>query len=195
LCRASAWILAASIPMRIYSTAQGQAHDHVNRIYRDSRGVLWICTDEGLSRFDGNHFVNYTVSSGLPHIHVNDMLETGAGEYWIATDGGLARFHPDGRLKRFVTSAPADLAEALRVNALADCTIEELGFFGQIQGAIRSLQTGDHAIVRLVHSPTSAESSTCPSLIEESVGMGSHPAPCVYVNNVFRNLAALYIDR
>lgn len=71
---------AEVLPVRAYTTAEGLAHDHINRIFPDSRGFLWICTDDGLSRFDGNQFVNYTTASGLPHMHVNDMLETRGGE-------------------------------------------------------------------------------------------------------------------
>src|SRR5436190_20332795 len=85
---------AKALAIRAYTVADGLAHDHVSRIYRDSHGFLWICTDEGLSRFDGHQFVNYTVRQGLPHIHVNDILETSKGEYWIATDGGVALFRP-----------------------------------------------------------------------------------------------------
>ena len=120
LCLAMAGASAASLPIRIYSTAQGLAHAHVNRLYRDSRGFLWVCTDEGLSRFDGSQFVNYTVASGLPHIHVNDLLETRSGEYWVATDGGVARFHPNGQPKRFVTFVPPGLPDAERVNTLLE---------------------------------------------------------------------------
>ncbi len=112
LCLAAAGARSASLPIRIYSTEQGLAHDHVSKIYRDSHGFLWICTDEGLSRFDGHHFVTYTVASGLPHIHVNDLVETRSGEYWIATDGGVARFHSDGRPKRFETFASNGPPEA-----------------------------------------------------------------------------------
>ncbi len=117
---ASGWARAGPLPIRVYTTEQGLAHDHVNRLYLDSRGFLWICTDEGLSRFDGNHFVNYTVAGGLPHIHVNDMLETRSGGYWFATDGGVTRFDPHGQPKRFVTYAPGGPPEALRVNSLAE---------------------------------------------------------------------------
>ncbi|HKQ73697.1 MAG TPA: two-component regulator propeller domain-containing protein [Blastocatellia bacterium] len=63
---------------------------------RDSRGFLWFCTGEGLSRFDGYSFVNYGVTEGLPHPTVNDLLQTRSGDYWIATNGGLCRFNPKG---------------------------------------------------------------------------------------------------
>jgi len=56
---------------------------------RDSRGFLWFCTQEGLSRFDGYSFTNYGVDQGLPHPTVNDFLETRNGELWVGTNGGL----------------------------------------------------------------------------------------------------------
>ena len=63
--------------------------------------IRWICTDEGLSRFDEREFRTYTRQNGIPHIHVNAILETRDGEYWIATDGGVARFHPRDPGKQF----------------------------------------------------------------------------------------------
>jgi ligand-binding sensor domain-containing protein/signal transduction histidine kinase len=90
-------VFAETLPIRAYTTVDGLAHDHVNRIYRDSRDFLWICTDDGLSRLDGRRFVNYTVATGLPHMHVNDIVEARNGDYWIATDGGLALLRPDAR--------------------------------------------------------------------------------------------------
>src|SRR5438552_8052248 len=85
---------AGPLPLRHYSTSNGLVHNHVNALYSDSRGFLWICTDEGLARFDGQRFKTYTRQNGIPHIHVNAILETHDGEYWIATDSGVARFHP-----------------------------------------------------------------------------------------------------
>ena len=87
---------AERLPLRIYTTADGLAHDNVIRIVRDSRGFLWFCTADGLSRFDGYSFVSFGVAQGLPHPRVNDFLETRDGGYWIATDGGVTRFDPRG---------------------------------------------------------------------------------------------------
>ena len=49
---------AETLPVKSYTTSDGLAHDRVNRIVRDSRGFLWFCTSEGLSRFDGYEFNN-----------------------------------------------------------------------------------------------------------------------------------------
>src|SRR5213082_2357423 len=87
---------AERLPLKTYTTADGLAHNVINKIVRDSRGILWFCTAEGLSRFDGYTFTNFGTGDGLPHAVVNDLLETRAGEYWVATGGGLVRFDPKG---------------------------------------------------------------------------------------------------
>jgi signal transduction histidine kinase/ligand-binding sensor domain-containing protein len=93
------------LPIRAYTTAEGLAHNTVNKIVRDSRGFLWFATNDGLSRFDGYGFGNYSVEQGLPHRMVTDLLETKSGELWVATFGGLVRFRPDGIPDERVVSA------------------------------------------------------------------------------------------
>ena len=74
--------------VRTYSTVDGLAHSRVSGITRDSRGFLWFCTGDGLSRFDGSRFTNYNVEDGLPITSITHLLETRNGVYWIATNGG-----------------------------------------------------------------------------------------------------------
>ena len=119
---------AERLPIKTYTTANGLARDNVNRIIRDSRGFLWFCTSDGLSRFDGYNFTSYRVEDGLPFPVVNDMLEAGSSTYWLATNGGGAvRFDlnagsaatADGSAKpRFTPYTVGDSAAASRVNAL-----------------------------------------------------------------------------
>jgi signal transduction histidine kinase/ligand-binding sensor domain-containing protein len=87
---------AERLPLKFYTVADGLAHNTINKIVKDSRGFLWFCTEEGLSRFDGYTFTNFGTEQGLPHSSVNDLLETRAGDYWVATGGGLAHFNPRG---------------------------------------------------------------------------------------------------
>jgi ligand-binding sensor domain-containing protein len=98
-------ISAERLPIKTYTTADGLAHNVVNRIVRDSRGFLWLCTREGLSRFDGYSFINYGLEHGLPSAIVNDLLETREGSYWVATSGGLCRFDPHGNLRPGISDA------------------------------------------------------------------------------------------
>jgi ligand-binding sensor domain-containing protein/signal transduction histidine kinase len=106
-CWVAGLLLAASIdasaqqlPIKTYTTVDGLPNNYINRIVKDSRGFLWFCTQDGLSRFDSYTFTNFGVEQGLPNPTINDLLETRAGEYWVATDGGLVRFDPRGTSAR-----------------------------------------------------------------------------------------------
>ena len=92
-------VLAEQLPVKPYTIAEGLAHDDINRIVRDSRGFLWFCTADGLSRFDGYRFTNYGVKDGLHQQSVTDLLESKrGGVYWVATlGGGVGRFDPVAR--------------------------------------------------------------------------------------------------
>lgn len=114
---------AERLPVRSYTSADGLADNHVNRIRQDSRGFIWIATDEGLSRFDGYEFINYTTAHGLPHRWVNDIIETRHGNYWVATDGGVCRLDPTktpSSNSAFTCYNPGPSKDARRVNALAE---------------------------------------------------------------------------
>jgi ligand-binding sensor domain-containing protein len=85
---------AERLPIQAYTAEDGLPDNHINRIRQDSRGFLWLATDAGLSRFDGQSFVNYSTAHGLPHPWVNDLIESRNGHYWVATDAGVCKFDP-----------------------------------------------------------------------------------------------------
>lgn len=88
--------VAERLPVKTYTVADGLLRDSVTKIKQDSRGFLWFCTHEGISRFDGVEMTNFTVADGLPDRFVNDFLETSVGTIYIATGKGLARLNPRG---------------------------------------------------------------------------------------------------
>jgi ligand-binding sensor domain-containing protein/signal transduction histidine kinase len=84
------------LPIKIYTTSDGLVSNRISRIVRDSRGYMWFCTEDGLSRFDGYAFTNYTVQQGLPTNWVDDFLETRGGTFLVGTNSGLCIFDPRG---------------------------------------------------------------------------------------------------
>src|ERR1700736_1190436 len=85
---------AERLPLKAYTVADGLAHNEINKIVRDSRGFLWFCTSDGLSRFDGYTFTNYGIDHGLPNRSATSLLISRRGDYWVGTWGGLFRFDP-----------------------------------------------------------------------------------------------------
>lgn len=88
----------------------GLSHNKVNCIIKDSRGFIWLGTDDGLNRYDGNKFTIYrnepsnkaTLSGNI----ITDLLEDKNGVLWIATsDGGITKYDyrlpPQQQFKQF----------------------------------------------------------------------------------------------
>ncbi len=87
-----------------YSSDDGLSHNSICDIHQDSRGYLWLCTWYGLSRYDGNGFVNYVMRPGdrsnISHNRILSIEEDRAGFLWGMTydyklyrfDGGKAEF-------------------------------------------------------------------------------------------------------
>src|SRR5207247_8816909 len=69
---------------KTYTVSDGLVNNSVRRIFQDSKGFLWIATWEGLSKYDGNRFTNFTEGNGLSHNLVNDVVELPSGDMYIA---------------------------------------------------------------------------------------------------------------
>ena len=80
-----------------YTSLDGLVHNNILDIYTDSRGFVWICTWNGISRFDGYHFKNYCNDpDNLPvqHNRFTQVMEDANGHLWFQTyDGHLYRFN------------------------------------------------------------------------------------------------------
>ncbi|WP_295935359.1 two-component regulator propeller domain-containing protein [uncultured Alistipes sp.] len=72
-----------------YSTLDGLTHDRIADIYTDSRGLVWVCTWYGVSRFDGYTFRNFSTSpadySPLSHHRFISVSEDSNGHLWFTT--------------------------------------------------------------------------------------------------------------
>lgn len=87
-------LAAARPPVRAFTLADGLVGNHVHDILADSRGLLWLATSDGLSRFDGERFRSWRREDGLPSNEVVSLVEAGDGSLWIATTGGVVRLDP-----------------------------------------------------------------------------------------------------
>ena len=110
---------ARELPLRFFTTADGLGDDRVKRIVSDSRGLLWVCTNSGISRFDGSDFQSFGLPDGLPFAIINDLLETGDGDFWLASNGGgviHVRLSAGGQ--RYETFSVSGAPTSNRVNRL-----------------------------------------------------------------------------
>src|SRR5215469_11520488 len=86
---------AQRLPMRLYTTEDGLWSGFINTMMRDSRGFLWFCTRDGLSRFDGYRFTNYKIAGVPSSQNFTYIFESRDGIFWIVlSDSYLYRYDP-----------------------------------------------------------------------------------------------------
>jgi signal transduction histidine kinase/ligand-binding sensor domain-containing protein len=88
--------------LRNYTVQEGLIANPVRRIFQDSKGFIWIATWEGLSKYDGYKFTNYSTSNGLSHNLINDLYEAD-GNLYIAENNGSVDVIKDEVIKRAYT--------------------------------------------------------------------------------------------
>lgn len=70
----------------------------VRCIFRDSRGLMWFGTENGLYRFDGTHVVYKRKNAGaqntFPDNTIVNIAEDSAGNLWIGTLRGVVKMNP-----------------------------------------------------------------------------------------------------
>ena len=100
----------------------GLSESTVYDVFQDSRGYIWISTDNGLNKYDGYSMKSYqymhndqnSISEGAPRTIFEDM----DGNIWISTNQGLVnKLDPD--TEKFIRINPIDLPN-VEINGLVD---------------------------------------------------------------------------
>jgi ligand-binding sensor domain-containing protein/class 3 adenylate cyclase/predicted metal-dependent HD superfamily phosphohydrolase len=82
---------------RNYTINDGLSQSAVSTILQDNFGALWVGTQDGLNRFDGQTFENLTPEN-TPGLESGDILcmykSKKSGILWIGTSNGLTKYDP-----------------------------------------------------------------------------------------------------
>lgn len=83
--------LMANIPHHIHymTDLDGLPNYTVYKIFKDSQGMMWFGTFNGICRFDGRSFTHFHIDCPKPFNAVTDIVETEKGEILFGTRKGL----------------------------------------------------------------------------------------------------------
>ncbi len=151
------WALEPTTPLASYGRQSwvmenGLPQNTVQALAQTRDGFLWLGTEVGLVRFDGNGFQMFdrTSSPALPGNDVRCLLAAPDGPLWIGTSEGLARWK-DGAMTVFTRASgmPGNTIAALRLDADGAVTVKTDG------GGVRITGTNVSAVNLSEPSPAS----------------------------------------
>lgn len=89
-------LISQNYPSKNISIANGLPNNQVEAIFKDSRGILWVGTNNGLSKIKNGEIVNFFEKDGLAHNSVWDIVEDSNKNLWFASHGGgITKFDGD----------------------------------------------------------------------------------------------------
>ena len=107
----------------------GLPQNTVQALAQTRNGFVWLGTEVGLVRFDGNNFQVFDRNSSpaLPSSDIRCLLETRDGALWIGTSDGLARWK-DGVVTAFTTKdgLPGNSVKSLSLDSDGSIEVETL---------------------------------------------------------------------
>ncbi|MDP4245485.1 MAG: two-component regulator propeller domain-containing protein [Bacteroidota bacterium] len=93
---------AQLLPIRNYTTREGLNANGIYAILRDSKGVLWVGTYNGVNWYDGSRFIQPPMSTRSGQIYVTSFREDSARQVWVTSwYSGLYKFS-EGRFTNYL---------------------------------------------------------------------------------------------
>ena len=82
--------------VRLFTPDDGLSNSHINQIYQDSKGYIWIATENGLNKFNGYDFEVFLSipgdSTSIRGNYVSCIYEDSRGLFWVTTSYGLLQY-------------------------------------------------------------------------------------------------------
>lgn len=147
-----------------FSETEGLLENSAWSILVDRNGIVWVGTLEGISRFDGQQFLNISMETmRISAKGVYAIIQDKNGNLWFGTGGGLAKYSGDGSIVTF------DEAEGLthkEIKALAEDPFGNI-WIGTSNGGLYRFDafTDDKKKIRLIANDSLLSSNSVRAII------------------------------
>lgn len=142
-----------SYTVRNYGDKDGLSMNIGLSVVQDKMGYIWIASQGGLYRFDGDKMTGFTTSDGLPDNYINTLYMDNTQNMWIGSQKGLAKYNnTDGTFSIYDQYDKNMVVEddTKNINCLLEC--QEYGLLIGTNGGLWALdtkKTGTTTITRI----------------------------------------------
>jgi diguanylate cyclase (GGDEF)-like protein len=91
-CLLPSFLFCQTHPFQIYGLDEGLPQSQITCLAQDQEGYIWVGTDGGLVRFNGERFTSFISRDALPSSRISRLMLDSRGTLWIATLQGLAKW-------------------------------------------------------------------------------------------------------
>jgi len=117
---------AQTLPLTKISTNNGLPSSIVYSVFQDSKFRYWVCTDNGVSLYDGSSFTNFTMENGLPTNAIFSSFEnTNDGKIWFITYGFGLCFYDESKSKFIQPAFNSALIDIFNKKFINSCVFDE----------------------------------------------------------------------
>jgi ligand-binding sensor domain-containing protein len=134
----------------MYGIDQGLTNPTILALHQDRRGFLWVSTEGGLFRYDGDRFQHFVAKSAAKQGTCNSLHSSADGQFWAGSNAGLFRWTGDA----FVAVPGFEDVELMSGQAIAS---DATNLYVAAQSGLRSMPLQGHGQPRLV-SPKESNS-------------------------------------
>lgn len=93
--------------IRHYTEREGLPGNRATDVTQDSRGFIWVCNRNAVSRFDGSTFLSYSLPLGEEDYFFDNICPSQDGKIWVATTNKLLLFDPGSeQFSKFASICP-----------------------------------------------------------------------------------------
>lgn len=104
---------------KLTKTQGTNEYQNVHCMIQDKKGNIWFeTTGEGIYRYNGKEFTQFTEKDGLSSNKVWSVLEDKTGNIWFGTDKGLSRFDGEKISEILLNQSASTNPETAGINAV-----------------------------------------------------------------------------
>lgn len=124
-----------------YTTSDGLISNYVYQVSIDRKGYVWLCTDKGVTRFNGRTFESYSTANGLTDNEVYNCYEDLQGRIWFYTFNGIFCYYKNGTFyNKHNDSFTSQLKEHSFINTIYEDGKDSTLYIGHIKGPIQKIK-------------------------------------------------------